>query len=375
MTPARLIMTVFFLQAAGLSNWFPRIAAVQAKLGLDTGELGLIQLGMPIATVISAVGAGSLVSRFGARPILMLTLPLVSLSIMLPGWAFSGPSLFVALFLVGLSYPVVDIAMNVEANRIERVGGQRIMSTCHGCWSIGSVAGGLSAAAFAGAGIDPGWHLLTVALVLFPLAILVTRALPEVAAVPGEERVAFSLPSPGIVGLCLFLFGTLIVEAATRNWAAVYLTDVVGAEAAWGGIALGAFSFLMAIARFVGDRVVDRYGPVAVARTACLIAFAGILLVVVGTSTLQVVAGFAAAGFGIALGFPLSVTAAAARGDRPPAVNVATLQFFGVAAFLITPPLVGAIAEVSGLRIGMGVVLPLILMSVVLAGELRRRPT
>ena len=89
--------------------------------------------------------------------------------------------------MIGLTYPVVDIAMNVEADRIERAGGRRIMSTCHGCWSIGAVTGGLIATGFLKAGVPTGWHLLIVALALLPLALSIPRALPEVGREPGDR--------------------------------------------------------------------------------------------------------------------------------------------------------------------------------------------
>ena len=37
----------------------------------------------------------------------------------LPGWAWNGPSLFVVLILLGTGYVIVDVAMNVEAARIQ----------------------------------------------------------------------------------------------------------------------------------------------------------------------------------------------------------------------------------------------------------------
>jgi len=368
--PARLIMAVFFLQAVGLANWFPRIPDLQAKLGIGPGELGVAQLGMPVATVIGALLAGTIVGRFGSRRVLIVLLPAITLGVALPGFAWNAPLLFAALFLIGLGFPIVDVAMNVEANRIERDGGRRIMNTCHGCWSVGSVAGGLSAAAFAAGGVAPGWHLLVFAAAMLPLTVLVPRALPVVPPEPAS-RVVFSLPSRGMLLLCFFLFGALMVEATARNWAAVFVHDVVGASAVYGGITYGAYALLMATGRFAGDRLVDRFGPVATARTSCLVALAGLALVVLAGSPVEVVVGFAAAGFGIATAFPLSVTAAAGRGDRPAPVNVAALQFIGVAAFLVAPPLIGAIAEVGGLRLGLAVTLPMILMSVALAGELR----
>jgi MFS family permease len=129
----------------------------------------------------------------------------------------------------------------------------------------------------------------------------------------------------------------------------------------------------MAVGRFTGDRLVDRFGPVMVARTSLFIAFAGLSLVVLAGSPIEVIAGFAMAGIGVATGFPLSATAAAGRGDRPPAVNVASLQVVGIGAFLLTPPLIGGVAELTGLRVGIAAVLPMIVVSFVLARELTRK--
>lgn len=373
LTPARLVMAVFVLHAIGFANIWPRIPDLQARLGIGPGELSIAMLGLPVATILAVPFAGSLISAFGARSILRIALPLTTLSIALPGWAFDVTSLFLALFVIGLSYPVVDIAMNVEADRIERASGRRIMSTCHGCWSIGAVAGGLTATGFVALGAAPGWHLTAIALAFLPFAFLIPRLLPEVGRSAATGRIAFTLPSRGILGLCMFLFGTLMVEVAARNWGAVYVTDVLKAEPVYAGLTYTAFAFFMALGRFIGDRTIDRFGPVRVARGSALLAFAGIVLVVLAGSPVEVIVGFAMAGLGVATGFPLSATAAAGRGDLPPAVNVAALQVIGVGAFLLTPPLIGGIAELAGLRVGIAVVLPMVIVSFVLARELVRR--
>ena len=373
LTPARLVMAVFVLHAFGFSNIWPRIPELQARLGIGPGELSIAMLGLPVATVLAVPFAGSLISSFGARSILRIALPITIMSVALPGFAFDVVSLFVSLFVIGLSYPVVDIAMNVEADRIERAGGRRIMSTCHGCWSTGAVAGALAATGFVSLGIGPGWHLLIVALLSLPFALLVPWRLPEVGRSRATGRIAFTLPSRGILPLCMFLFGMLMVEVAARNWGPVYVTDVVDAAPVYAGLTYTAFALFMALGRFVGDRVVDRYGPVRVARGSCLLAMAGLVLVVFAWTPVLVVIGFAAAGLGVATAFPLSATAAAGRGDLPPAVNVAALQVIGVGAFLLTPPLIGGIAELAGLRVGVAIVLPMLVASLILARELVRK--
>lgn len=372
-TPARLVMAVFALHAIGFSNIWPRIPDLQHRLDIGPGELAIAMLGQPVATIIAVPFAGGLIASFGARRILRIALPVTVAAAVLPGFAFNVASLFGALFLFGLIFPVVDIAMNVEADRIERAGGRRIMSTCHGCWSTGAVLGALIATGFVSLGVPPGLHLTIVAVISLPLALLVTWRLPEVGRSVSTGRVALSLPSRGILPLCTFLFGFLMVEVAARNWGPVYVVDAVDATPAYAGITYTAFALFMALGRFAGDRVVERFGPVTVARASCVIALAGMLVVIFAVSPIMVVIGFSATGIGVATAFPLSASAAAGRGDLPPAVNVAALQVIGVGSFLITPPLIGGIAELGGLRAGMAIVLPMMLVSIVLARELVRK--
>lgn len=61
------------------------------------------------------------------------------------------------------------------------------------------------------------------------------------------------------------------------------------------------------------------------------------------------------------------------RGDRPAAVNVAALSLISFSGFLFEPPLVGFGAEWSGsLRIGIAMLIPAMVASIILAGHVRR---
>ena len=91
----------------------------------------------------------------------------------------------------------------------------------------------------------------------------VPRALPEVGRRASAGRAAFTLPSRGILGLCLFLFGMLMVEVAARNWGAVYVSDELDGATVYAGLTYSAFALFMAVGRFLGDRTVERFGPVA----------------------------------------------------------------------------------------------------------------
>ncbi len=107
--------------------------------------------------------------------------------------------------------------MNVEADRIERGLGRRIMSTCHGFWSVGLMAGGLIGAGFTAAGMTPQAHMIVAVVAALPVAARHRACrLPDHPAVPvpGERLPRIALPSLGLLPLCAFSFGMLVVEGA-----------------------------------------------------------------------------------------------------------------------------------------------------------------
>ncbi len=376
-TPARLVMAVFFMQAMSIANWVPRIPDVQAKLGLSPGDLSIALIGLPVGSFFALLCSGPLIEKVTPRRTIFLGFLIYLTFLPLLGWAWNLVSLFGALFLIGVFSPLVDVAMNVEAARVQDALRRPIMSTCHGFWSIGSMAGALVGSAFANAGIATNWHLLAIAAVSIPVAVAVGVALPEVAPLPrpaGGRQLPFALPSASMIGLVIFAFGAVMGEVAARSWSAVYLRDVILASPGSAGFGYAAFSLCMASGRFLGDRATVRFGPVRIARISCTIAVAGMVLVVVGDSLATIIAGFAALGFGLSLVYPLSASSATQRGDRPASLNMGALSLGSFAAFLVGPPLTGFVADAWGLRLGLATVIPTVALSVLLAGELRRRP-
>ncbi len=73
--------------------------------------------------------------------------------------------------------------------------------------------------------------------------------------------------------------------------------------------------------------------------------------------------GLALMGVGTSAIFPLAMSAAAQRSDRPAAVNVAALAQTSFVIFFMGPPLSGWVAEYFGIRATYAVSLPLIAVS------------
>jgi MFS family permease len=72
--------------------------------------------------------------------------------------------------------------------------------------------------------------------------------------------------------------------------------------------------------------------------------------------------------------FPLAMSAAAQRTDRPAATNVAALAQISFVSFLLGPPLLGFAAEHWGIRWAFGLGLPLVVLSLAVSSILRGEP-
>jgi MFS family permease len=373
---ARLIMGLFFVYSSSMSNWLIRIPDVQHKLGLEPATLAICLLGVPIGLVTSMAFSGALVERMGPRRAIKVGFLLLLAPLLLPGFAPTATLLFFALVLVGLGMGPLEVALNVMADRIGRSIGRTVMSRCHAFWSFGFMAGGITGSLAATYGLEPGIHMVIVVVTALVVGEALATRLPM--ANVGETRESqekapvFVIPSPKIVLLCLFAFGMLLVEGGIADWSAIYLRDVFGAKPPVTGFAFTAFGFVMAMGRLAGDWLSMRYGAVTMARVCCAIGLVGLLAMVLAVEPILVIIGAGLTGFGVSIVFPLAVTAAASR-EGSPAVNVAALSLLSFSGFLLGPPMIGFVAEVGGLRLGMATLLLAGGMSLWLSGEVRPR--
>ncbi|NMA98319.1 MAG: MFS transporter, partial [Phyllobacteriaceae bacterium] len=183
----------------------------------------------------------------------------------------------------------------------------------------------------------------------------------------------WSLPSPAFIGICLFVFGITMTEGAMADWSAIFLRDALGGEAGVVGLGYSIFAAFVAAGRFGGDFLKRRFGAVGTAQLCGALAVIGGGLLYLAPSVPVALIGFAIIGVGVSVGFPLAVTAAAGVGDRAASANVAVLSFVALTGFLVGPPLIGFVAEQSGIRIGIACLLPALILSLVLANQLKPR--
>ncbi|NND90994.1 MAG: MFS transporter [Granulosicoccus sp.] len=394
------IFGVFFFESSVLGQWIPRIPDIKSALNLTDGTLGIAMLMMPLGTLFGFSIAGRVIEQTGLRNACRLFLPAWALLFVGPALAQSLVQLCIAMVLSGLAVGMTETAMNTEAARLENVAGKRLMSRCHGFWSLGTMFGALIGGALAQAGYSVVEHFLVVMPVIAlcgyaaatALPILGKGADPAVAvlstAVVRDEATArldepvdstaveinpatdiFRLPSRAIVLLCLMPIGIMMVEGAFIDWSAVFMRDVLAAGPWVIAVTYSSFSLIMASVRLAGDTITTNFGEMTVVRVSGLASCAGVALFALSPSIPWAFLGAALSGAGVAIVFPLAVSAAANRPGRCAADNVAALNMISFSAFLVAPPVIGFMSEAFGLRIALLGLAPIAFLTFLLSSE------
>jgi MFS family permease len=182
-------------------------------------------------------------------------------------------------------------------------------------------------------------------------------------------------PRTGYVLAALVLIATAgtLVEDAGSSWATLYLSDSLHASvalAASGYVALVGAQF---VGRLIGDRLVDRFGQRAVARSGALVAAAGMGLALAVPTVPGTVLGFAAAGFGVATLVPAAMHEADELPGLKPGSGLTIVSWLMRLGFLLSPPAVGLVADATSLRVGLLVVPLAGLLVLLCAGVLQPR--
>jgi MFS family permease len=349
--------SVFLIHAVVFGSWAPRLPAIKHDVGLGNGGLGVALGGMAIGLFLGTRLAGRAVDRWGSRPPIRVAAVVLCVTLVGPALADTLAALTAALAVLGIVGGFLDVAMNAQAVAVERGYRRPIMSSLHGLWSVGLMAGGVGAAIAAAAGASPTLQFSVVAAILVVPAVLLTRGLLDAGAeAPTEELAAAALRdappllSQPVVLLGLIAFSSFIGEGAAADWSAVYLHDNLGTGAAVAAVAFIAFSVSMAASRFTSDRLSERLGPVVVVRAGGLLAAGGLALGLAVREPVAAVAAFALLGAGFAPVVPIAFSTAGNTGLGPTGVILGRVVTTGYLGSIVGPIAIGGLAQVLGLR-------------------------
>ena len=362
------VMACFLVHGLVVSTWVSRIASVKSALHLGDGALGLALLGTAIGSVTAIPLCGAMVVRRGSRNTARWTAAGFCLSLLAIPLAHDTATLFAALLFYGAMAGANDVAMNAQAVATEKMLGTPTISRFHAMFSIGGIAGATAGAFLAGRGVASAAHLSWAALLFVTFALAATPLLADThtrdnAVRPerrGPRRIPVALLALSAIGFCIFLS-----EGAIADWTGVYLKQTLGAGAGLAPIGYAAFSAAMALFRLTGDAITLRIGRAATIRYGGALAAAGLSFALLVHSPYWALAGFAAAGAGFSSIIPLVFAAGGRIPEVSEGAGVATVSGFGYLGFLVGPPAIGFLSELTSLRAGLFL---LVLLSAIAAG-------
>ncbi|MEV8350351.1 MFS transporter [Streptomyces niveus] len=405
------VAVLFFTNGALFANLLPRFPQIKADLGIGNAAYGLAVAAFPTGAIVAGLAAGALIRRYGSGRVAVGGTVLTGIGVLAAGLSGSVVLFATALLLAGAMDAITDVAQNAHGLRVQRRYGRSIINSFHAIWSIGAVTGGSMAAGAIALDLSLGQHLL-ISAVVFGIAACVAlrfcltgpdtepdteaakeetngeakeetneRAARETGAESRElapqreEKLRKTRLRTGYVLAALVLIAAsgALVEDAGSSWAALYLSDSLhasGTLAASGYIALVGAQF---VGRMIGDRLVDRFGQRTVARSGGLIAAVGMGLALAVPTATGTILGFATAGFGVATLVPAAMHEADELPGLKPGSGLTIVSWLMRLGFLLSPPIVGLVADSTSLRVGLLVVPLAGLMVMVLAGVLQPR--
>jgi MFS family permease len=367
------IIAVFALQGVVPAMLNMRLPDLQLRAGLSEAGLGLALMGGSIGALASFAVATRALEALGSRRLTIISYVLCALAAVGVASVTSGLAMFAFLAIVGATASLANIAINVEADRVEVATDRRVMNTCHGVWSVAFFLASTIAGLARGAGMDPVLHLWLLAPTYILATLVLALPMSECPARPfgGAARRRFVWPTMAVLSLVAFGLGADLLDGAARIWATIYLRDAFDVSALLESMALPALFLAMAGGRLVADPWIDRLGPARVGQAALSVALVGLVVLVIAPTALVAIFGFALVGLGVSVIYPLMISGAARLGDRPAAENVAATTLLFQIIMLAAPVLIGTAAEVLGLRTTFAFLLPLLVLGWVMAGRLR----
>ncbi|WP_371600761.1 MFS transporter [Streptomyces sp. NBC_00564] len=358
---ARVATFVYFTLCGTLmGTWVVNIPAVEERVGISHATLGGLLVLLGLGAFIGMQVAGRLTDGLGARIVVPATGVLSSVALVLPGlprepWTLAG-----ALLVFGFCNGCLDVSMNAHAVHVEKAYGRPVMSAFHATFSVGGVLAALVGAATASAGLSPAIGMSAMGALGIVIALVSARALLPAAPAAVDttsEREAEQAPaakrsstSGRIWMLATLALMVMLCEGAANDWSALHLKDVLGAPASTAAFAYGTFAATMTIGRLLADRLVARFGSMAILRYGAATAAVGITIVTVSPWIWAAFAGWALFGLGLSGCVPQLFSAAGHADPSAAGANVSRVAGLGYVGMLAGPAVIGWLTHLVALN-------------------------
>lgn len=349
---------LFLLNGAVFANVVSRYPELKSTLGLSNIQFGIALAAYPLGALVAGPLGGVLLARWSSARVAWVSTVLLCANLLLIGFAQNVWMLGAGFALAGALDACGDVAENAQGLRVERLFGRSVLNFMHG-WSVGPVLGGIMGAAALGLQVPTGWHLTTVAVAFIALALTAARSLlggpDERSGQVGSARPKLRATAIGtLIALGLIAASANIMEDVGATWSGLYLTTELRGVAAIATFGFVALQSSQTLGRFLGDGLVTRFGDRLVARVGAAVAGLAMSVALILPGVVTTIAALAVVGLGIGTLIPGAIRTAEALPGVSHGVGIAWVATTTRVALLVSPPLIGAFADLFSLRVALG---------------------
>jgi MFS family permease len=353
--PKTAISLYFFFAGLIFSSWASRIPDVKDVFALNEAELGAVLFMLPLGALLALPVAGWVVQRLGSKRASVGSLLLYTVLLFLISKAHSVLSISIFLFLFGIIGNFANIAMNTQGLSVQHKLKKPILSGLHAMWSLGAFL----AAAITGWTMSVGYsmemHFGMIALAAAGVTLFFSFSLIQDVAGELRQKV-FALPNRGLLLMGVICFCVAMSEGAMADWSSLYYRQVVHELNKVSTVGYTAFALCMALGRFFGDRLLQALGYSSVLKLNGILVLIGMGLALAINSPVAVIIGFALVGLGVSSVIPIVYMLSAKSKSMAPSAAIAAVSSIGFLGFLFGPPIIGFIAQETGLRLALSIV-------------------
>jgi fucose permease len=332
---------------------------IGTDLAIGYSLRGLLALARSFVLASTTFLVGYTADRVGKRALLGTGMCVVALGLLLVGRSsgyagLMGGTMVMAVGLGTLEALISPLIADLHPDDVDTQ-----MNVMHAFFPVGIVL----ASQVVGRALDAGvaWRVPFTVVALPALAVAVMYGAGRYPDARAEARprpvpVRRILATPLFWVLALAMWLTAGCEGALIYWSPNFIQDAYGATATTGAWGLTAFTAAMAVGRF-GAGAAARRVPLSRIMLGAVFLAAGATLTLVLVSNLAVsIAMLTATGLLVACFWPSILTVANRRIAARSATLLAMLSVAGIAGFGVIPWGIGTLADVRGLRFGLGVV-------------------
>ena len=341
----------YFSMGLCFATWASRIPTIKTALHLGEGALGTILFALPVGQLTMMFFSGKLVTRFGSHRILPFSIFMYAFSLTNLGLAQNAWQLGLGLFVFGIFANLTNISVNTQGVYTEGLFKRTIMSSFHGMWSLAGFIGALVGLGMLTIELNTYSHFLIVATIMFFLVAFNFKFLIKAKqSVFHQKKKIFRKPDRSLTLLGIIGFCSMASEGVMFDWSGVYFKEIIKVPGALAVLGYTSFMIMMASGRFLGDGLINKFGRIRVMQISGIMISSGLFTAVFFPFLIPSTIAFMFVGLGVSTIVPTLYSIAGKHPTIPTGEALTAVSGVSFLGFLMGPPVIGYIAELSSLR-------------------------